>query len=206
RERPSTDQFSSNFRDGRALQMWFTPKAANMRRSASAERCWFPAFIRVFFAAGFAPSSVPRGLAPVVAPTTAAPTAVAPPKPPARKRLRSIRVSRWSAPIVAHELPLGQDAALHSSEQLAAVRFRRQIEEPVQSVEAEEVAVRLAARRRRPVVTDLVEVVPPLSRAVGQRLHSRHALLQRVLVRRQVVDNPVDPDAARGVRVFAKQR
>src|SRR5439155_24433038 len=47
-DRPSTDQASSIFADGRLLQMLFTPKAAHARRIASVWPCCVPTFILTF--------------------------------------------------------------------------------------------------------------------------------------------------------------
>ena len=42
---PSTDQFSSNFAEGRLLQMWLTPNAAKTRSAPLLESCCVPSFI-----------------------------------------------------------------------------------------------------------------------------------------------------------------
>src|ERR1700733_6218752 len=47
--RPSTDHFSSNFREGSSEQIFTTPKAEQALRVSSSVECWVPTFIRTGF-------------------------------------------------------------------------------------------------------------------------------------------------------------
>src|SRR6266508_1616598 len=80
-ERPSTDHASSIFSDGRRLQMWLTPNAAQARRIWSESPCCVPTFILAFGegAAGLA------GVLATCADTTASASAAADTPPPASR-------------------------------------------------------------------------------------------------------------------------
>src|SRR6476646_4438935 len=80
---PSTDHLSSNFGDGRLLQMWLQPSAASTGRTASFELCCVPSL-----------NSALRGVPPVLgaaAPAGAALPAMAPAAADWRNRLRCMR-------------------------------------------------------------------------------------------------------------------
>ena len=85
---------------------------------------------------------------------------------------------RWTRPsalIRAHELPFRQDVPLRGGEQVLPRGAFFEVERGIQRVDAEEVAVRFALRRRRTAVADLAEVVLALAGAAGQGRLGRDA-------------------------------
>ena len=100
RERPSTDQASSSFADGRRLQMWVTPKPAIACRIGSESPCCVPTFMaarRVVWATDGRGPGVARAVGGAVATRAAARASAAAPivvaVPVSRRNLRRSMVA-----------------------------------------------------------------------------------------------------------------
>src|ERR1019366_350076 len=101
----------------------------------------------------------------------------------------------WLSLECSHELSLGQDVPFHGFLQFSLGCPGWQVQRIVESVELEEITVRLALRRGGTAVADVVEVVLPLLCPVSERCFRRHALLQITSLGWQVEENPMDPGA-----------
>src|SRR5262245_3936936 len=78
-------------------------------------------------------------------------------------------------------------------------------EQSVQRIELEEIAMWLARRWSRAAIADATKVILPLAGATGQGCFGLHPRSQFAGVNRNVPDDPMDPGAARGIRVVADQ-
>ena len=73
---------------------------------------------------------------------------------------------------------MGQDVALHGLEEVILLGPRLQVKLRVQRIELEEVPMGIAPRRARASVSQALEVVGAMSRAVGQSLRAGNPLWQ----------------------------
>jgi len=76
-----------------------------------------------------------------------------------------------------------------------------EVEFGIESVQLEEVTMRLAGRRAGAAVPNFVEVVIALARVVGELLPVGNVFRKFVGVEREVIEDPVDPGARGSVRI-----
>src|SRR6516165_7346671 len=95
--------------------------------------------------------------------------------------------------------------SLHRVHQLRLGRTGGQLENRVQGVKLEKVAVRLAGGRRWAAVTNFAEVVFALPGLIGEALVRGYALMELAHFGRQIEQHPVHPDSPRGIRVVADE-
>src|SRR5205823_5186140 len=107
--------------------------------------------------------------------------------------------------VAAHELALGEGVGVHRLEELVFGRAGGQIQVCVEGVEFEEVAV-CAGGRAGAAVSSLLGVVGSLARAVAERVAGGDVFGETFFGRGDLVDDPVNPSAARGVGVVRNER
>src|SRR4029077_7545330 len=98
-------------------------------------------------------------------------------------------------------LCLAEHQALHRLFYFLPAYARFEIQLSFERIDLEKIAVRLAGRRTRTVVSDPAEVIPALPLAAGQLVNPGNALGQTRGGRRQVEQNPMSPGPGRGVRI-----
>jgi HAMP domain-containing protein len=128
-----------------------------------------------------------------------------------RKRYANMRRSstgdgRRLVGVAAHVFAAGQDVALHGALEIFFGGAGLEIHFGVEGIELEEVAMELAAGRARATITNLVEVVGALARAVGGLRGLGKILRQRTQCGRHVKHYPMNPGSDRGVGIVRNQR
>src|SRR6266478_3039491 len=79
--------------------------------------------------------------------------------------LRPSTRTRTSAAVLARQFRLGKDVAVHRAFRFGFCGARFEVESCVESIQFEEITMRLPGRRTRPAVSDLSEIVSSLPRA-----------------------------------------
>lgn len=114
-----------------------------------------------------------------------------------------IRLLFGLPPIGCHGLALLQHMALHCLLQICERGSCRQIQHPVQTIDTEEISLRLSARRTRTGISDLSEVVFALHGNEG--LFDGSFLgdgLWYDICRRDIPDKPVSESSIRRIRII----
>src|SRR5271165_1371407 len=119
-------------------------------------------------------------------------------------RLATQQPKRLS-PERTHMFRFSQDVAFHRSVKLRAGGSGREVELHIEGIQAEEIAMRLARRRTRPVVANLSEVVAALPRAILQLLALRNVLAKGMRVSGKVPKYPVHPGSHGSIGVIHDQ-
>src|SRR5260370_10195822 len=96
--------------------------------------------------------------------------------------------------------------AFHSALDVGLRRARFKVEFCIESIQLEEIAMRLARRRTRAAITDLAEIDPALARSAGKLLLLRDSFGKFSCGRRKVVEHPVHPPACRCIGSIHNER
>lgn len=108
--------------------------------------------------------------------------------------------------VFPHQLPFGEDAPIHHTNQVLFCRARFERDFGVERVEFEKITVRATGGRTGTAIADALEIIDALLRPGGERFGGWNLLWKLRLGWREPVEDPVDPRADRRVRVVTNKR
>src|SRR5262249_28910463 len=111
--------------------------------------------------------------------------------------------------VLSHQLPFRQDVAAHGLFESLLGRFWFQVEERIQGVNLEVIAMRLSGRRSRTAVADVAKIIPALHSLLAQiRLGGKSFRQLKSIARRlgDIEKNPVYPGLfSRRIRIITDE-